>query len=58
MNSPKISRRILGMMYGTTSRPVGRPQPYDTCIKLKKLDFEGEKGMREWMNVARDRSAW
>jgi hypothetical protein len=26
---------------------------------LKKLGFEGEKGqLREWMTVARDRSAW
>jgi hypothetical protein len=43
--------------------PGGRPQQtvrhHAYIITLKKLGFEGEKGqLREWMTVARDRSAW
>jgi 2'-5' RNA ligase len=44
-----------------TARPVGDlSRPYDMLHKnLKKLGFEEEKGqLREWMTVARDRSAW
>jgi hypothetical protein len=45
-----------------TARPVGRPQQtirHAYIRTLKKLGFEEEKGqLREWMTVARDRSAW
>jgi hypothetical protein len=47
--------------WGTTSRPVGRPQQtirHAYISTLKKLGFEGEKGqLWEWMTVARDISA-
>jgi hypothetical protein len=45
------------MVYNvTTSRQTIRHAYIST---LKKLGFEGEKGqLREWMTVARDRSAW
>jgi hypothetical protein len=40
----------------TTSRETSAD---DTISTLKKLGFEGEKGqLREWMILARDRSAW
>jgi hypothetical protein len=58
MKSPR-SEAMLGA-WCTTARP-GRPQQtIHTLIRtLKKLGFEEEKGqLREWMTVARDRSAW
>jgi hypothetical protein len=61
MKPSRSPRRILGA-WCTTSRPVGRPQQtirHAYISTLKKLGFEGEKGqLREWMTVARDRSAW
>jgi hypothetical protein len=61
MKQSRSSRRILGA-WCTTSRPVGRPQQttrYAYISTLKKIGFEGDKGQqREWMTLARDRSAW
>jgi hypothetical protein len=57
----RSTRRILGA-WCTTSRPVGRPQQtirHAYIRSLEKLGSEREKGeLREWMTVARDRSAW
>jgi hypothetical protein len=61
MKESRSARRMLGA-WCTTSRPVERPQQtirHAYISTLKKLGFEGEKGqLREWMTVARDRSAW
>ena len=61
MKESRSPRRMLGA-WCTTPRPVGRPQQtirHAYISTLKKLGFEGEKGeLREWMTVARDRSAW
>jgi hypothetical protein len=61
MKESRSPRRMLGA-WCTTPQPVGRPQQtirHAYISTLKKLGFEGEKGqLREWMTVARDRSAW
>jgi hypothetical protein len=54
-------RRMLGA-WCPTSRPAGRPQQtirHAYISTLKRLGFEVEKGqLKEWMAVARYRSAW
>jgi hypothetical protein len=43
----------------TTSRETQQTIRHADVSTLKKLGFEGDKGqLREWMTVARDRSAW
>jgi hypothetical protein len=61
--SPYISANDWYMVYNVMTS--GRETSAEQAIRcayistLKKLGFEGEKGqLREWMTVARDRSAW
>jgi hypothetical protein len=52
----KPSRSPRRHAYISTLKKLGFEAYIST---LKKLGFEGEKGqLREWMTVARDRSAW
>jgi hypothetical protein len=61
MQSSRSPRLILAA-WRPTPRPVGRPQKtirHAYIGTLKKVGFEGDIGqLREWMIVARDRSAW
>jgi hypothetical protein len=61
MKASRSPRQILGA-WCPTPRPVGRPQQtirHAYVSTLKILGFEEDRGqLREWMAVARDRSAW
>ena len=61
MEKSRSPRRMLGA-WCPTPRPHGRPQQtirHAYITTLRKLGFEEEKGqLREWMTIARDRSAW
>jgi hypothetical protein len=62
MKASRFPRRMIGA-WCPTPRPVGRTPADDmTRIRihtLKILGFEEDRGqLREWMTVARERSAW
>jgi hypothetical protein len=61
MKASRSPRLTLGA-WCPTPRPVGRPQQtirHAYVSTLKILGFVGDRGqLREWMTVARDRSAW
>jgi hypothetical protein len=58
----KISERKMLGAWCPTPQKAGRPTQtirHAYITTLEKLGFEDEKGqLREWMTVARDRSAW
>jgi hypothetical protein len=62
MKESRSPMRMLGVWCTTSRLAGGRPQQtirHAYISTFKKLGFEGEKGqLREWMIVARDRSAW
>jgi hypothetical protein len=60
MKESRSPRKILGA-WCTTPRKAGRPKQtirHAYVATLKKLEFEEEGKLEEWMTVARDRSAW
>jgi hypothetical protein len=61
MEESRSPRRMLGA-WCPTPRKAGRPPQtirHAYITTLEKLGFEEEKGkQREWMTVARERSAW
>jgi hypothetical protein len=61
MEKSRSPRKILGA-WCPTPRKAGRPKQtirHAYLATLERLGFEGEKGqLKEWMTVARDRSAW
>jgi hypothetical protein len=61
MEKSRSPRKMLGA-WCPTPRKAGRPTQtirHAYLATLKRLGFEEEKGqLKEWMTVARDRSAW
>jgi hypothetical protein len=53
----KISGRMLGA-WCTTARPVGRPQQTIRHAYILPSSSALKRTAKEWMTVARDRSAW
>jgi hypothetical protein len=59
MEESRSPRRMLGMVYdGKTSRETSADHTTRLHTYPKKLGFEEKGQLREWMTVARDRSAW